>query len=320
MRICVVGDPEDLSAAYLIWLAKRRGAEVIVLSENDLGLNWRFQVPRHPEKSTITMHDRVFSVHDIHGAFVRLNPKPVVHDRLGVPPEAEHIYVMERRYGLHWLLNEVPFPVINRPCAGRSNSSKPYQMMLLERHEFAVPRWRVTNDPKVMADFLAECQNGAIYKASSGLRSRVRRVDETLFTLMAEGTSPAVVQQYIPGFDVRIHVIGRTTFATQIRSHGIDYRFESEGVEYSRIEVPPLIQSLCIKTAASEGLILAGFDFRKTVQDEWWCLEMNPVPTFLPYEASTGHPIGDTILDYFGDMPSPGQCVSPLVDLVEQPS
>ncbi|HSG47001.1 MAG TPA: hypothetical protein VLA43_04200, partial [Longimicrobiales bacterium] len=30
----------------------------------------------------------------------------------------------------------------------------------------------------------------------------------------------------------------------------------------------------------------------------WWCLESNPVPTFLPYEVQAGLPIADAVLDW----------------------
>ena len=67
----------------------------------------------------------------------------------------------------------------------------------------------------------------------------------------------------------------------------------------------------------NDRLSLSGFDFRRTDDDVWWCLEMNPVPTFLPYEASTGHPIGDAILDFIGEIPGRGHTVSPLFELVK---
>ena len=316
MRICVLGDPEDLSAAYISWLVERRGAEVVILAENELGLTWSFHLSNDPTQSFITIKGTSLLLNEFDGAFVRLNPTPAVHESLGVPQEAEPIYVLERRYGIHWLLNEVSFPVVNRPYAGRSNSSKPYQMMKLKKNGFNVPRWIATNDEKATAKFITTCSKGAIYKASSGLRSQVRLFDDKLMSLMAKGTSPTVVQEYVEGVDVRIHVIGKQIFASQVQSQAIDYRFERNGTKYSAVETPSLIQLICLKMAASEGLVLAGFDFRRTPDDEWFCLEMNPVPTFLPYEAGTGQPIGDAIVDFFGEMPKPGHSVSPLFRIV----
>ena len=69
----------------------------------------------------------------------------------------------------------------------------------------------------------------------------------------------------------------------------------------------------CISFAAREGLLLAGFDFRvDETTGTWSCLEMNPVPTFLPYEASTGQRIGDAVIDLLAPDSEAPDAVSPL--------
>ena len=44
MQICIIGDDNDLSAAYIGWLAEKRGANVITLSEGDYGIGWTFRM------------------------------------------------------------------------------------------------------------------------------------------------------------------------------------------------------------------------------------------------------------------------------------
>jgi glutathione synthase/RimK-type ligase-like ATP-grasp enzyme len=107
-----------------------------------------------------------------------------------------------------------------------------------------------------------------------------------------------LVQRFVAGVDVRVHVVGRACFATEVRSAAVDYRFDDAPVEYESVALPPEIAGLCERAAAADGLELAGLDFRRAPDGTWWCLEMNPVPTFLPYEAATGQPIGDAILDH----------------------
>jgi D-alanine-D-alanine ligase-like ATP-grasp enzyme len=63
--------------------------------------------------------------------------------------------------------------------------------------------------------------------------------------------------------------------------------------------VPGAIEELCCKLTGCEGLTIAGFYFRVTKDERWYCLEVNPVPTFLPYEIATGQRIGDTLVDAF---------------------
>ena len=295
MRICIVGDPEDLSAAYLGWLAESRGVTADALAEERLGLEWHFELTSE-RSGAVTVHGRRIPLDEIDGAFVRMNPNAAVADELGVPPEGDSAVTVERRHGLHWLLDRLPGVVVNRPQGGRTNGSKPLQMRRLERHGFAVPAWLVTNDPNQASAFARGCPDGAIYKACSGLRSHVRRVDATLRATLGASGAPVLVQRYIPGVDVRVHVVGRACFGTEVRSAAIDYRFDDHAVIYEPATVPPEVVERCALAAAADGLELAGLDFRRAPDGAWWCLEMNPVPTFLPYEAATGQAIGDAIL------------------------
>lgn len=241
---------------------------------------------------------REYTLAEIAGAFVRFNPSPRLPDALDDESVDRAILTLERRYALHYLLDNAPFRVVNRPCAGRSNCSKPYQMLQLEQAGFHVAPWIVSNDPAVIRDFDAQAPHGSVYKACSGLRSRVHRVTPSWIERVATGTAPVVVQQYIPGCDVRVHVAGRATFGTAVESEAVDYRFAGSSVDYRATVVPPTVADLCVEFTADEGLWLSGFDFRRSQHGKWWCLEMNPVPTFLPYEAATGHPVGGAIVDY----------------------
>jgi glutathione synthase/RimK-type ligase-like ATP-grasp enzyme len=153
-----------------------------------------------------------------------------------------------------------------------------------------------TNDVDAAKTFCAQHRD-AIYKSCSGLRSRVRRVDEALMQRLADGTTPVILQEYIPGRDVRVHVVGKEAFATEITSRGIDYRFETEDNAYRAATAPDAIRDRCVLAAAKDGLVLVGCDFRVTDTGDWYCLEMNPVPSFLPYEMETGQSIGASLLE-----------------------
>lgn len=300
MPICVVGDPQDLSAVYIAWLARRRGIEVVELCEDKLGIGWAFEFDdgrRRDGRIRVGNVDYPFS--ELGGAFVRLNSQPALPPGLDLTPEQQHAFVAERRAGIHQLLQCLPCVVANRSSSGRSNGSKPYQMRLLANAGFEVPEWIVSNDETTVRSFARTCIEGTIYKSCTGLRSRVRRLDDEVLRRLRQGSSPIVVQEYIMGRDVRVHTVGHHAFATEVIGEGVDYRFEHEGSEYRPTTVPDQILRLCCKVAESEGLTIAGFDFRVTDDGLWYCLEVNPVPTFLPYEMSTGQPIGDALLDVF---------------------
>lgn len=299
MNICILGELGDLASVYVGWQARQRGAQVLELAEQNFGIDWSYELDdQRPTEGTLTVKDRKFRLNELDGIFVRFCPNPALPEGLKLEGVGRNAFVGERRYALQHFLESVTCPVVNRPSAGRSNGSKPYQMALLERSGFRVPRWLATNHPKMAARFLNRCGDGCIYKASSGLRSEVKKVDEQLWSRLESGTTPVVLQEYIPGRDVRVHTVGCRSFPTQVTGgSGVDYRYQSDGTHYSPTEVPPEIEARCFDFARNEGSILAGFDFRVTEAGEWYCLEMNPVPSFLPYEIAANQPVASAVLD-----------------------
>jgi glutathione synthase/RimK-type ligase-like ATP-grasp enzyme len=296
MSIALLGDPEDLALTYVSWLAKRRGADTVLLPKATLGVDWSFNLNAAAGGGSLRVGTGTSELRDLSGVFVRFNPSPGIPEKLSLGAEAQGVLLHERREGLHHLLAAVCCPVVNRPSGGRSNASKPMQMMELRQAGFMVPRWVATNRLDVVETFARGCANGVIYKAAPGLRSRVRTLDDELLRRLLEGTSPTVVQAFIPGRDVRVHTVGDRAFATEMVSSAVDYRFEST-TQYRATSIDPAIARLCCATGRASGLCLAGFDFRVTADGEWYCLEMNPVPSFLPYEMCSGQPIGEAVVD-----------------------
>lgn len=310
--IIFIGDPEDLTGAYLRWLAARRAIEVIVLDESVLGTEWCFRVEPWNEV-VLRLRGAPIPIPKITGAVVRLNPAPPIPGALGDADTLTSVFlVSERRAGLQFLLDAVPFPVANRPSRGRSNGSKPAHMRALTEAEFSVPTWITTNDAARVRDLLATCPGGVVVKASSGLRSHVRLWNDDVAEAFSLGTAPHVVQRHIAGYDVRVHTAGTAVFATRVRSAATDYRFDGKSVTYSPCAMPSALAEQCVRHAEDVGLVVAGYDFRVDEGGEWHCLEMNPVPSFLPYEAGSGQQIGDAIIDLLAPGTSGSDACSPL--------
>lgn len=298
MHICIVGDTDDLTATYIKWLAQQQKIEILELPEGTLGLDWTFNFDDTvPEKGHFQTLAGEYSFGAISGAYVRLHHAPYVSSDLALPTQERALFIRERRSALLHLLNTLPFLVANRPNSGRTNGSKPLQMQQLTRAGFNVPEWLATNDPAITREFCETHSEGVIYKTCSGVRARVRMIDQEILRRMDSGTSPVVIQAYIPGVDVRVHTVRERAFPTQIESRGVDYRYQAQGSLYTETAIPQDVAALCCRVAAEEGLIVAGFDFRVTAEGIWYCLEANPMPTFLPYEMATRQPIGAAILD-----------------------
>jgi hypothetical protein len=153
MRICIIGDTQDLSAVYIGWLARRREIEVLELPEDTLGVDWMFALELPAVDGWLEVCGARMSFSDFSGAFVRLNPDPGLPSTVSLGYLERGALIAERRSALHCLLGSLPCLVANRPSAGRANGSKPYQMHLLADAGFHGPEWVATNDPTVASDF-----------------------------------------------------------------------------------------------------------------------------------------------------------------------
>jgi glutathione synthase/RimK-type ligase-like ATP-grasp enzyme len=183
-------------------------------------------------------------------------------------------------------------PVVNRPAAGGSNHSKPYQAALIAEAGIRVPDTLVTSDPGAAREFV-ERHGRVVYKSISGVRSIVAEVGDAR-ELDRIGHGPVQLQQFVAGLDVRVHVVGGQLFATSVASSATDYRYGGD-VAMEAIEVPERFGRCLRGLTAGLGLLVAGIDLRRTPDGEWYCFEVNPSPGFTYYEAHTGQPIAAAI-------------------------
>jgi glutathione synthase/RimK-type ligase-like ATP-grasp enzyme len=188
--------------------------------------------------------------------------------------------------------------VVNRLSAMASNGSKPYQSRLIQAHGFEIPDTLVTTDPEAVREFWLR-HGTVIYKSISGVRSIVTRLTADhvqRFSLLR--WCPTQFQQYIPGRDYRVHVVGEETFAAEIVSDADDYRYAGrEGLEVQlrAWQIPSELAERCCSLARTLGLPVAGIDLRYHPAGRWFCFEVNPSPAFTYYQDETGQPIDAAI-------------------------
>jgi hypothetical protein len=152
----------------------------------------------------------------------------------------------------------------------------------------------VTTDADAVRSF-RELHGEIIYKSVSSVRSIVsrlgpgRRLDDVAFC-------PTQFQQYVPGTDHRVHVVGREIFPCEIVCDATDYRYPGgEEVELRACRLPPEVEERCFRLASAMNLPVAGIDLRRTPAGDWFCLEVNPSPAYSYYQAHAGLPISAAI-------------------------
>jgi len=186
--------------------------------------------------------------------------------------------------------------VVNRFSSMGSNGSKPFQLDLIRRQGFSVPDTLVTTDAGAARAF-RERHGEVIYKSVSSVRSIVSRLGpEQLGRLEDVASCPTQFQQYVPGTDTRVHVVGQEIFPCEIVCGATDYRYPGdESVELRACRLPAEVEERCFRLAASMNLPVAGIDLRRTPEGEWFCLEVNPSPAYSYYQAHAGLPISEAV-------------------------
>jgi RimK-like ATP-grasp domain len=196
---------------------------------------------------------------------------------------------------LDWC-NLTPALVLNRPRQMASNNCKPYQAESVRRCGFSTPHTLITTSPEAVKSFQEE-HNALIYKSISGVRSRVTRLAPAHAERLPDiATCPTQFQQFVPGCDFRVHVVGQDIFASQLLCEADDYRYPGEhSLRIHSAQLSPDIEEQCLRLASSLDLTLAGIDLRRTPDGEWFCFEVNPSPAFTFYQDMTGQPIASAI-------------------------
>ena len=187
--------------------------------------------------------------------------------------------------------------VVNRPAAMAANNSKPFQLAQIAGYGFTVPDTLVTTEAAEALAFL-ERHGRVIYKSISGVRSIVAQLCGDTAALANVANCPTQFQEYLPGDDVRVHVVGERVLATRILSEADDYRYASRSGSSAAmlpLELPDHVAGACVRMARGMGLLVAGIDLRQTPAGAWYCFEVNPSPGFSYYEGVTGQPISAAI-------------------------
>jgi glutathione synthase/RimK-type ligase-like ATP-grasp enzyme len=200
------------------------------------------------------------------------------------------------------VLNILPCRVVNRPIATYSNYSKAYQALIIRQFDFQIPRSLITNDPEAALRFYSECEGKVVFKSISGVRSVVQLMNkEHLGRLTLLENCPTQFQEYLPGDNIRAHVVGERLFAVRIQCDALDYRYAGEA-GYARTMVPTTlpedVEANCIRLTQELGLTMSGIDLKETPAGEYYCFEVNTSPAF-PFYESPGRPVAADALAEF---------------------
>jgi glutathione synthase/RimK-type ligase-like ATP-grasp enzyme len=279
-----------------------RAAEIALIDQRDV-FRTEFEMTVDPVlNATVSVAGQRVDLADASAAYWRthdlrtlLVTKPRETDGTGGYREQRALALEQ---GLLAWLEMVDARVINRPSSMASNNSKPYQAAILREHGFDVPETIITTDPQEVLRFWTDHAT-VIYKSISGTRSIVSRLTRSHIEQLERVVwCPTQFQQYVPGRDVRVHVVEDDIFACEVRSEADDYRYArgSDGsVEIRDCQLPHDVADRCVAVTRALGLHLSGIDLRQAPDGRWFAFEANPSPGFTYYEDHTGQPIAAAV-------------------------
>jgi hypothetical protein len=294
------GLPTDTPLAWVRDELTRLGAPVWLLDQRDV-LDTEIELESGPGLAgSIRVRDRVVDLADVTAAYVRPYDTGRMPRVAAAGPGSdawERAAAVDQAIGC-WL-ELTDGLVVNRLSAMAGNGSKPWQVKRVAAAGFAVPETLVTTEPDAARRYWGQ-HGDVVYKSVSGVRSRVARLRPADAGRLADvANCPTQLQRYVPGTDVRVHVVGRQVFATQVASDADDYRYPADqGREWPQLTartLPSDVELRCWRLAAALGLAVAGIDLRVTPEGTWYCFEVNPSPAFSYYEQATGQPIARAV-------------------------
>lgn len=194
---------------------------------------------------------------------------------------------------LFYLMDFVYPNVLNRPKDTMSNLSKPYQLTMAHPYlSWHIPKsWMVANATIKLA-------NPCIIKSISSERSIV---NESFHDQTKTIYEPVLIQEYLKGLNIRLHICHQTLIATAIYSNEIDYRYSDSGNYFKEYKLPQNILDDAFKLSQALGLKLCGMDLIYA-RGRYFFLEANPSPGYSYFEMNLGHKhFSKSILNYIED-------------------
>jgi glutathione synthase/RimK-type ligase-like ATP-grasp enzyme len=278
MTVGLLGAPDDPQVATL---ARLLGAEARIID------SWNF-----PAKVPLTIRPP-----ELRSIYVRqLNASPLVDDR-GMKENWYGTMMAHREKGAFltgWLLTaeEAGVRLVNSPRT-EVCGNKPYQLALFRRAGIDVPDTLVTNDPEEVRAFAAR-HSRVIYKPVGGGATTRPLETRDLERLDLLRNAPVLFQEYIPGENVRVYVVGTEVVSSSVIETTDDYDFRRAEGKAVPCALPAPVRDGCVSASRVCGFAFTSIDIRRD-GDRWAFLEANASPMWAGYDRKTDGRVGPAL-------------------------
>jgi glutathione synthase/RimK-type ligase-like ATP-grasp enzyme len=304
--ILAVTHAGDDHARPLLDALARRGAEPVVLDLGELPRRGRLTLAYGAGEERLLLLDgqAAIDLRRVSAVWWR-RPLPLVAAP-GLGPEQAAFAVRQATDAFMGLLASLAPSalLVNEPWRGQVAGQKTLQLAAAPRAGLRLPETLVTSDPAAARAFLARFAEGAVvHKAVHATPADgrlTRRVGpEELANLEALRLAPVILQERVPGVDVRVTVVGERLFAAEIDARATsaadDYRGREAECRIEPCQLPPEVEGPLRALVRELGLRYAAADLRRRDDGAWFFLELNPAGQWGFVEDRTGQPITEAL-------------------------
>ncbi len=309
--ILAISSPDDGHATAVLGELERGGAEAILLDlsrfPTELGLAVGYDGAR--SASLLYPGGEVLDLGGC-GAIWWRRPQPfATHPELARTSHASFAYAESlEAFGGVWQTLDAFW--VNDPARDEVAARKVYQLAVGRSVGLETPATLVTNDPARARAFVDERGHAStVYKTFSATpqewrETRVLRAEEVAL-LDAVRYAPVIFQEYVPGVDLRITVVGDQVFPAAIHaeetSYPVDFRMDIASARIEPAELPDDVQAGIRKLMDALGLVYGAIDMRRRADGSHVFLEINPAGQWLFVEERTGQPITAALASLLAD-------------------
>jgi glutathione synthase/RimK-type ligase-like ATP-grasp enzyme len=229
-----------------------------------------------------------------------------------IPQEQRRAFAgSETAQAVHGMLDALRCPWVNPREADASAHHKPYQWAVAQQLGLRLPRTLVTTQAARARAFIDEIGVGRVV-----FKAFLASIEEWRETRLVEPQdvqrldllryAPVIFQEYVPGVDLRITVVGEQIFAAEIdarrTSYPVDMRMVVGEGRVGAVTLPEDLQRRLLALQRRLDLRYGAIDMRRTDDGEYVFLEVNPAGQWLFVEQRTGLPITQAVASLLCDL------------------
>ncbi|MFF4401512.1 ATP-grasp ribosomal peptide maturase [Streptomyces sp. NPDC001480] len=214
--------------------------------------------------------------------------------------------ITQVRYGLGGVIASLPdCRYVNHPHYIGDAEFKPSGLAAAAHAGLRVPATLITSSPDAAKAFIK--RNGpVIYKP---LHNPVYQVDDVSSVVKIAEVATEDIDDRVAGTahlfqklvpktaDIRVTLIGPSTFCVRIDSDLLDWRTDYSRLHYTPVPAPAEIELALHAYMDHFGLLFGAFDFALDTEGRWWFLECNPSGQWYWLEPETGLPMCAALAD-----------------------